>query len=109
MRHYFCEYVTIPLVGPKKKYVCFRSTDPKILLPTLTFFYAKKNNRSTKSGSISVSVFVSDFNNRNKEWRIHTSDNKNIVLEGEEVGVEAFQHSPNDQNCYPRYNDTCLN
>ena len=85
MRHYFCEYVTIPLVGPKKKYVCFRSTDPNI-------FNAKKNNRSAKSGS--VSVFVSDFNNRNKEWRIHTSDNKNIVLEGEEVGWRLFNTLP---------------
>jgi hypothetical protein len=39
-------------------------------------------------------VFVSDFNNRNKEWRVHTSDNKNIVLEGEEVGWRLFNTLP---------------
>ena len=38
------------LLGQKKICVHFRSTDPNT-------FYAKKNNRSAKSGNSSVSVF----------------------------------------------------
>jgi hypothetical protein len=59
-------HLSLQLIKAKKKYMCVsdRPTAPKILPPTLTFFMPKKKKKIGKIQKfVSVSVFVSDFNN----------------------------------------------